>query len=303
MNLTWWDVFRVALVVLSLANVIMVSRRGMDSRAVISALSAFVLALAFSLGLIPPAWRFFIGAALDLYVLVAVLRAASTGREGAIAGAIPRPLVRLVLTEIRLAAFAAAAPRLIVSTRTKGPETYSETSKWESFAVIALVAFVPDAVLLLFIPTPPWVHVVLIALSAYSTMWLVGAFGSVVLCPHELGSDPLLLKNGIFSELEVPAASIMDASVVPEVDRRGVLRQSGIARAMLAPGAPLVKVSLRGPIAARTLFGKPKIVQDADVYVASDDPAGLASLLRSRRADDVPDHSCRAVGVATTASA
>ena len=125
-------------------------------------------------------------------------------------------LVGLVRSEIRLARLATRAPALFASVRRAVPQTYDETSKWPLLFIIALVSFVPDTVLFALIPVSLWIHVLLIFVSVYSTVWIAGVYSSTVAMPHVIGPAEVRFYNGVFSEYgNDPAWSPYQADIVP----------------------------------------------------------------------------------------
>jgi hypothetical protein len=158
---------------------------------------------------------------------------------------LPRWAAALVATELRLARFAARAPSIIASVRHASASSYSETSKWEGLAILLLVSFLPDAAVLWLLPIPLWGHLAVLAACAYGTLWFVGAYASVVLLPHTLDADTVVLHNGVFASIACSRSDIAGARTLTQEEQRAAQRSNRIARLMQVPGKPMSRGSRR----------------------------------------------------------
>ena len=271
-----------AIVAVALLNVALTVRRVARKRAGIGpllfALGTMALSLAVFLRVIPPVYRWAGAAAVEAYILIVAARALMRGDDAAIEGYLPTPLARLFQTELRVLRLAFRAPAFIASRRTPTAATYGETSKWESFAMIALVALVPDSVVLALIPVSPWWHVLLIAVSLYATMWILGAYGAVISMPHELSAERRIFHNGVFGTIDATAACIKSVRVLRADERRRVVRRNETARAMSCPGTRMVAVEFEGDARMTPLVGASRRIP-SPIFASSDVPDELARLL------------------------
>jgi hypothetical protein len=271
-----------AIVAAALLNLALTVRRVAGKRAgtgpLVFSLATLALSIAVATRILPPMYRWLGSAAVEAYLLVVAGRALMRGNAGALAGYLPAPFARMVQTELRLLQLAFRAPALLASPRTASANTYGETSKWESFAVIALVALVPDSVLLALIPMPAWAHALLIGAGLYGTMWILGAYASVISMPHEISGDRRVFHNGIFCTIQASCARIGAARILSTDERRRVVRRNVDARAMFCPGAHMVAVEFEGDGRLIPLVGRSRAVS-SPMFVSSDVPDQLVRLL------------------------
>jgi len=197
-------------------------------------------------------------------------------------GGVIRGLVGLVRSEIRLARLATRAPALFASVRRAAPQTYDETSKWPLLFIIALVSFVPDTVLFALIPVSLWIHVLLIFVSVYSTVWIAGVYSSTVAMPHVIGPAEVRFYNGVFSEVDASRIKVTGARMLSTAERRIALREEPNARAMFCPGVAFVRIDFDGSAELRPMVGRPREVRE-HLFVPSDQPQQLARALLQLR--------------------
>jgi hypothetical protein len=117
---------------------------------------------------------------------------------------------------------------------------------------------------------------VLLALSVFGVVWLLGLARSVQLRPIVVTGESLIVRNGLLWRLEVPHSEI--ASVESSRISISATAQRGAFR--FARGTPNVAIALRAP---RTASGPYGISRTIDRFLLSvDDPQGLHALLVKR---------------------
>ena len=126
-----------------------------------------------------------------------------------------------------------------------------------------------------------WIHVLLIFVSVYSTVWLAGVYSSTVLMPHVFGPAELRGYNGLFSEIDASRIDVT-AQVLSKSERRIALHKEPDARAMLCPDVSFVRVDFDGGAELRPMIGRRRKVH-GHLFVPSDQPQQLAQALLGRR--------------------
>jgi hypothetical protein len=116
------------------------------------------------------------------------------------------------------------------------------------------------------------VHVALAVLAVYGFFWLLRGHRSMIRCPHRIDGEWLHVYRGNLGSAAIPVADVVSALPL----EAGCAPPAGAAR-LDVRGAPRVLLSLRAPVACRTMLG----TRPADALVISaDDPAALCSALR-----------------------
>lgn len=158
-------------------------------------------------------------------VLVAVRRYRSGRAEGldawaaaedGLAQVVPRPLARLLLVEPRLAVCLVGWVIGRHEGRLPGAFSYGKSIRPLLGTVLALVVLegaMAEALLAVMLPHTPWVWIAL-GVHCYALVWLAGFYASLVTRPHRLGSDGLVVRDGIFTELVIPYRAIAQARIV-----------------------------------------------------------------------------------------
>ena len=121
-------------------------------------------------------------------------------------------------------------------------------------------------------------HVVLIVISLYSYVWLIGLYRTMTLRPHALDQGAFHAHKGILGSATMDLANIDAVESLPEsavrtLPRRG---ENSVARLDVA-GSPRVLITLREAVVCKRYFGP--AVSSRRVLVSADDASALCDQL------------------------
>ena len=204
--------------------------------------------------------------------------------EAALALLVPRPLARVLLVEPRLLVCLVRWASGHHEARSPGSFGYHRNLRGLLAGIVALVVCegaVAEAVLASLAPGSPWVWVALGA-HLYALAWLLGFSGSMVVRPHRICSEALLVRDGILGELAVPLSAITGVRLGrrANVGRSGLKVDPGTSEAMIAAGDANVVVDLC-PAGAVRRGGLDDPLHVASLRITVDDPSGFVEALRS----------------------
>lgn len=235
-------------------------------------------------------------------VVVAVRRYRSSRQEGldgwaaaedGLARLVPRPAARLLLMEPRLVVCVARWVSGRHEAAYSGNFSYHRGIRPLLAAVVMLVVFegaAVEAVLALMQLGTPWIWIAL-GVHLYALIWLAGFYASMIVRPHLLRPEGLVVRDGIFTELVIPSTAVEGARVVGRSNsgRSGFKVDRIAGDAVLAvgdanvtidldPTQPLQQAHLGRDISLRTL------------HITVDRPAEFAAGVRASfpaRSDEV----------------
>lgn len=206
--------------------------------------------------------------------------------EDGIAELVPRPLARVLLLEPHLLACLARWAAGHHEGRSPASFTYHRGIRFVVLSIVAVVVVegaVVEALLAALLPGTgkAWVWVAL-GVHLYALVWLAGFHASLVTHPHRVGAGALLVRDGIFSELEIPYVAVLGArrTARPNLGRSGLKLDPETASATLAVGDANVAIDLDPASPAH----RPS---DDDVclrvlYLTVDEPERFIDELRAR---------------------
>ena len=208
--------------------------------------------------------------------------------EGGLAVVLPRPVAKLVVSEPRM--FVCLA-RWVLG-RAKPGEAEFGYGKGSPLGMLVLMVVLTAPVEVVFwellVPWA-WLRWVLLVVSVYSVLWLLGLYASRITLPHRLEEDGLRLRQGLFAEAFVPYAEVEGV----EKRRRKSPREgdglqsspNGGAAYMATNGRVDLALTLKSPLTVR---GFPRDVGPVGtIHVAADEPERMLRELR-RRLEGVP---------------
>lgn len=195
----------------------------------------------------------------------------------------PRGLARFAAREMTLLAHARIGLRAFALPQAPCDTSYVVGSKVALGAVILAVAVVPDAVfLLLAIPHAYLLLAVLLSLlDVWAVVWLFGLYGTMVARPHDLGSDRVILHNGLLQSVAFSPKYVGDMTVRGRLKRRSLPRELREGAAFLGYGdIPMLQIDLREPASVYHAFAQqPRPV--LRIFVASDAPEQLQARIHT----------------------
>ena len=208
--------------------------------------------------------------------------------EGGLALVLPRLVAKLVVSEPRLFvclvrwAFGRGRPG-------EAEFGYGKGSPLGMLVVMVLLTAPIEVVFWELLVPWAWLRWVLLVLSVYSVLWLVGLYASRVTLPHRLEEDGVRLRQGLFAEVFVPYAEVEGV----EKKRRKAPRDGdglqsspeGDAAFLAINGKVDLALALRSPLTVRGFFKDAGPV--GTVHVAADEPERMLRELR-RRLEGVP---------------
>ena len=203
--------------------------------------------------------------------------------EGGLALILPRPVVRLVISEPRL--FACLVRWAFGRGRPGADEFAYGKGSPLGMLVFMVVLTAPVEVVFWELLVPwAWLRWVLLVLSVYSVLWLVGLYASRVTLPHRLEESGLRLRQGLFAEVFVPYAEVEGV----EKKRRKAPKDGdglqsspeGDAAFLAIAGRVDLKLALRSPLTVRGFFRDTGPV--CTVHFAADEPERMLRELRRR---------------------
>ena len=208
--------------------------------------------------------------------------------EGGLALVLPRLVAKLVVSEPRLFvclvrwAFGRGRPG-------EAEFGYGKGSPLGMLVVMVLLTAPIEVVFWELLVPWAWLRWVLLALSVYSVLWLVGLYASRVTLPHRLEEDGVRLRQGLFAEVFVPYAEVEGVGKKRrKAPRDGDGLQSspeGDAAFLAINGKVDLALALRSPLTVRGFFKDAGPV--GTVHVAADEPERMLRELR-RRLEGVP---------------
>lgn len=145
----------------------------------------------------------------------------------------------------------------------------------------ALPLLIPGDILLihaLFPRLAPWLRWILHGSTVYAVLWLFGHYALLKARPHQLQEGQLRLRQGLLKSVTFPAAWIQAIGPLPEFDDDWArcAHMKGVQK-LVAPGAPVLELSLREPVRVRGLLGPGRPATRLAVSV--DDPAAFRAAL------------------------
>lgn len=133
----------------------------------------------------------------------------------------------------------------------------------------------------------PWTvaRIILLVLSVYGTLWVLGFIAALSVRPHTIGNGKLVLRFAHFTQVTIPLALVESARMARHSGyRRAIQIDDGIL-AMPIGDSTTLSVKLRQPHPVATKPGKPvELVQE--VRFSADNARGAVSVLT---ASAVPD--------------
>lgn len=203
--------------------------------------------------------------------------------EGGLSVVLPRPVARLVVSEPRL--FVCLGRWALGRGRTgEGEFAYGKGSPLGMLLVMVLLtAPVEVAFWELLVPWA-WLRWVLLVLSVYSVLWLLGVYASRVTLPHRVEEDGIRLRQGLFAEAFVPYAQIANV----ERKRRRSPRDGdglqgspdGDAAYLAINGSVDLALALKSPLTVRGFFKDRGPVRN--IHAAADEPGKMVREIRRR---------------------
>jgi hypothetical protein len=156
----------------------------------------------------------------------------------------------------------------------------------ELFVTVILVKYVPESLHVL-IPEPLRVlnipdplRVLHIALSIYAIPWAYGLYVTARINPHQVNSDIVHLKQGVFGRADFPLRFIVSAKVVSDEVvkqlRSKKKRHDDPHAQLLVPETQIVEILLSQEIVVRKILGD---VTSRKLLVSIDEPAPFLAAL------------------------
>jgi hypothetical protein len=265
------------------------------------------LALALS-GALDPATALGVGLALELVALafaarqIAAMtlhyrrgRAAGLDVEAAIEDGLtvlfPRPVARVMALEPRVFA---NLWRWLFNRRPLAADEFAYNKRSPVGPLFGLILFTTPIEILLFELLIPWrwLRVLLAVLAAYGLVWIAGYAASLRTLPHRVAADALHLHYGILGRVAIPYEAIETVSLAPIKmlgnRNEGVYLLKDKEVAYFAVGGRAdVLLRLRAPVSIERMASTGPPV--TTIYVAVDDPARFAGLVRERMAAAPPE--------------
>jgi hypothetical protein len=167
---------------------------------------------------------------------------------------------------------------------------YDETSIFP-YLIAILIVSTPADILLIEVMIKNWplpVHVLHIFLSIYVIPWIYGIYVTTRINPHQVNSDIVHLRQGIFGRADFPLKFVVSAKLVsPEVarltsKRRG--RDTSYAQLLfpqIEPQTQVVEILLSQEIVVRKILGD---LTSHKLLVSIDKPAPFLAALRQNTA-------------------
>ena len=196
---------------------------------------------------------------------------------------LPRPLARFVALEPRvwICLYRWAFRRRPLPA---AAFRYNKRSMMGTMLAFAVMVVPVETLAYEFLIPWPLVRWILFLATVYMTLWVVGLYASLQVLPYRLEADGIRLHYGLLAEGCVPYAQIADVIVERAKAPGGqeglrTVPQRGAAY-LAAGGRTDLTLRLHEPV---VLQGMIKEAAPARVlYLAADDPVGLAAALRER---------------------
>ncbi len=164
---------------------------------------------------------------------------------------------------------------------------YDKTSFFPYVIPILIVSVPADLLLveILIKDWPPLVHVLHIALSIYVIPWIYGMYVTTRINPHQVTSDLVRLKQGIFGRADFPLKSVVSAKILPpkvaeQLTSKKKGRDTSYAQLLfpqIEPQTQVVEILLSQEIVVRKIFGD---LTSRKLLVSVDEPAPFLAALR-----------------------
>lgn len=209
-----------------------------------------------------------------------------TAAEDAFAVVFPRPVARFLVLEPRVWV---CLVRWATRRYRPGPDDLPYHGRTVLGTFLVIVTLTTPVEILLFEVLIPWAWLrwVVLVLAIYALIWMFGLYASLVVLPHRLEPEGLLLRYGVLNHAFIPYASIARVEearrttpggreglrVVPDPEPAAYLGMGGRTDGTIA---------LREPVQFWTLTGPSRPVRI--VHVAVNDPARLVAALQARTA-------------------
>jgi hypothetical protein len=231
---------------------------------------------------------------LDVGLIVfCVLAARSIASAGATRDAIesalerffPSGFSRMLATELVVTLHCWRGLKSSVAPPPKSPLTYAENNHFGIFALILLISFVPDTVIIhLLMPRSlVLVAIILDVIGLYSCIWVAGVYGTMIAMPHQIRDGLFVARRGILSRADFRLSDIRNVSMAD--------------RAIF--GVPALTIELAGRVKVERLFLPPAYT--CTLSIPSDDRMQLCALLlgKSGNGESMPRNN----GIVLTSSA
>ncbi|MCZ2525224.1 hypothetical protein [Streptomyces sp. HB2AG] len=126
----------------------------------------------------------------------------------------------------------------------------------------------------------PWtaVRVVLLVLSVYGAVWLLGFVAALTVHPHTVGGGEIVLRFAHFARVAVPLGLVESVRVDRRSGHRRTVEVEGGVLAVSVGGSTAVSVRLREPYPVAPAPGRP-VQEVREVRFAADDPRGAVGVL------------------------
>ena len=163
--------------------------------------------------------------------------------------------------------------------------TYTENNFIGVFGLILAVGLIPDVLFrhLVFGGSLGWINGAIDVLEIAAVLWVCGAFGTMAAMPHRTDGEAVTFHAGALGRATVALSSISAASAVPtDTKVRELRRRDRSAAFLAAPGARLVRLELREPVAVHKY---PFVASRSarTLYVGSDRPGDLIAQLTAQQ--------------------
>lgn len=192
----------------------------------------------------------------------------------------PGPINRYMAVELVLVA--SAVRYVCGGFRRPLPPGFSYVRTWASLPLcLAMPLFIiPEMIALDFVLwNAGWWRLASDIAHVYAMLWAIGIVATARTRPHRFDAERVRLRFGCLRRLDLDRANIAAARAHGRLARdfKRTLRRAGDAFTMTLDGAPAVELTLREPIAVRSLAGRKRTV--CRVFVAADEPAAFAAAL------------------------
>ncbi len=169
---------------------------------------------------------------------------------------------------------------------------YDQTSIFP-YVIPILIVGIPGDLLLVELMLKSWplpVHILHIALSIYVIPWIYGIYVTTRINPHQVNSDIVHLRQGVFGRADFPLKFVVSAKLVPpkvaeQLTSKKKGRDTSYAQLLfpqLEPQTQVVEILLSQEIAVRKIFGD---LRSRKLLVSIDEPAPFLTALRPNPAN------------------
>lgn len=192
----------------------------------------------------------------------------------------PGPVNRYVAIELVLVA--SAVRYLCGGFRRPLPPGFSYVRSWASLPLLLAmpIFIVPEMIAFDFVLwNAGWWRLASDVLHVYAMLWAIGIVATARTRPHRFDAERVRLRFGCLRRLDLDRANIATARVHGTVarDLKRTLRRAGDAVTMTLDGTPAVELTLREPVAVRSMTGRMRTIRR--VFVAADEPAAFVAAL------------------------